>query len=64
LALAVHDLRAEDTNMLLALAIIIAVAWLLGFTVFHVASGAIHILIVVAIVAAIVHFVQGRRAPL
>jgi hypothetical protein len=50
--------------MLLVLAIVIAVAWLLGFTVFHVASGAIHILLVVAIVAAIVHLVRGRRAPL
>jgi hypothetical protein len=53
----------QDT-MLLTIAAIIAIAWLLGFTVFHVASGAIHILIVVAIVVAIVHFVQGRRAPL
>jgi hypothetical protein len=50
--------------MLLALAAIIAVAWVLGFTVFHVASGAIHILLLVAVVVAIVHFVQGRRAPL
>ncbi len=50
--------------MLLALAAIIAVAWVLGFAVFHVASGAIHILLVVALVVAIVHFVQGRRAPL
>jgi hypothetical protein len=50
--------------MLLMLAAIIGVAWLLGFTVFHVASGAIHILLIVALVAAIVHFVQGRRAPL
>ena len=50
--------------MLLALAVIIAVAWLLGFTVFHVASGAIHVLIVIAVIVAIVHFVQGRRAPL
>ncbi len=48
--------------MLLAIAILLAIAWLLGFTVFHVASGAIHILIVVAIVAAIVHFLQGRSA--
>ncbi len=47
--------------MLLLLAVILGIAWLLGFTVFHVASGAIHILIVVAIIAAIVHFVQGRR---
>ena len=50
--------------MFLALAVILAIAWLLGFTVFHVASGAIHILIVVAIVVGLVHFIQGRRAPL
>lgn len=50
--------------MFLALAAILAIAWLFGFTVFHVASGAIHILLVIAIVVAIVHFVQGRRAPL
>jgi hypothetical protein len=46
--------------MLIALAVILAVAWLLGFTVFHVASGAIHLLIALAVVALIVHFVQGR----
>jgi hypothetical protein len=56
--------RAGGPHMLLALAAIIAIAWLLGFTVFHVASGAIHILIVIAVIAAIVHFVQARRAPL
>ena len=50
--------------MLLAIAAIIAIAWLLGFVVFHVASGAIHILIVIAVIVAIVHFVQGRRVPL
>jgi hypothetical protein len=47
--------------MLIALAVILAVAWLLGFSVFHVASAAIHILIVLAVVALIVHFLQGRR---
>jgi len=46
--------------MLLALAIILAVAWLLGFGVFHVASAAIHVLVVLAVVALIVHFIQGR----
>jgi len=48
--------------MLLALAIILAVAWLLGFGVFHVASAAIHLLVVLAVIALIVHFVQGRGA--
>ena len=46
--------------MLVALAIILAVAWLLGFGVFHVASAALHILLILAVVALIVHFVQGR----
>ncbi|HEU4735389.1 MAG TPA: lmo0937 family membrane protein, partial [Kofleriaceae bacterium] len=59
-----HHLPQEAFAMLLALAILIAIAWLLGFTVFHVASGAIHVLIVIAIIVAVVHFVQGRRAPL
>ena len=46
--------------MLMALAIILAIAWLLGFSVFNVASAALHILIVLAVIALIVHFVQGR----
>jgi hypothetical protein len=52
--------------MLIALAIILAVAWLLGFTVFHVASGLIHVLVILAVVALIAHFIGagrgGRRA--
>jgi len=50
--------------MLLAIATVLAICWLLGFTVFHVASGAIHVLIAIALIVAVVHFVQGRRAPL
>ena len=47
--------------MLIALAVLLAIAWILGFTVFHVASAAIHLLIALAVVALIVHFVQGSR---
>jgi hypothetical protein len=50
--------------MLLILAAILGIAWLLGFTVFHVASGAIHLLIILAVIAAIVYFVQGGRSSL
>ena len=46
--------------MLLALAVLLAIAWLLGFSVFHVGSAAIHLLIVLAVIALIVHLVQGR----
>jgi hypothetical protein len=47
--------------MLLLLAIILGLAWIAGFGVFHVASAAIHILIVLAIISIVLHFVRGRR---
>ena len=52
--------------MLMALAIILAIAWLLGFSVFNVASAALHVLLILAVVALIVHFVGGlgRRGGL
>jgi hypothetical protein len=48
--------------MLLLLAIILGVAWILGFAVFHVASAAVHILLILAVVGVIAHFVRGGRA--
>jgi hypothetical protein len=47
--------------MLLFLAIILALAWVAGFVVFHVASTAIHLLIVLALVSVAVHLIRGRR---
>jgi hypothetical protein len=38
---------------------VLLLAWILGWGVFHVASAAIHILLVVAIIALILHFVRG-----
>jgi len=46
--------------MLLILAVLVGLAWLLGFVVFHVASGAIHLLLVLAVVGLIIHFVRAR----
>jgi hypothetical protein len=47
--------------MLFALAVILIVAWLLGFTVFHVAGGLIHLLLICAVISIIFHFIRGRR---
>ena len=47
--------------MLLLLAVILALAWIAGFGVFHVASSAIHLLVLLAVIAVVVHFVRGRR---
>lgn len=48
--------------MLLWLAIILAIAWALGFVVFHVAGGLIHLLLVIALVVFIINLISGRRA--
>ena len=49
-------------SIFMALFIILLLAWILGFGVFHVASALIHILLIVAVIALIWHFVAGRRA--
>ena len=46
--------------MLAGVAIIFFVLWLLGFLVFHVTIAFIHILLVIAAVALVLHFVNGR----
>jgi len=47
--------------MLFALAVILVLAWLLGFSVFHVAGGLIHLLLILAVIVVLWHFVSGRR---
>jgi hypothetical protein len=47
--------------MFLTLFIILLVAWLLGWVAFHVASFAIHVLLILAVISLILHFVRGGR---
>ncbi|MEG3148752.1 lmo0937 family membrane protein [Sphingomonas sp. ZT3P38] len=47
--------------MLGTIAAVLVVLWLLGFFAFHVAGGLIHLLLVIAVVMVILHFVTGRR---
>jgi hypothetical protein len=42
--------------------VVLLIAWIGGFTVFHVAGGLIHLLLVLAVISLILHFVMGRRA--
>ena len=48
--------------MFLILAVVIAVLWALGWFAFHAAGGLIHLLLIVALIAVVVHFMRGRRA--
>jgi hypothetical protein len=52
----------KEIGMFLIMAVILAVAWVLGWAAFHIAGGLIHLLLIVAVVSLIVHFVQGRAA--
>jgi hypothetical protein len=47
--------------MLWTLAVILLILWALGFLAFHVTSGLIHILLVVAIIVIVYRLVTGRR---
>ena len=38
--------------------VILLIAWIAGFSVFHVAGGLIHLLLVFAVISLILHFVQ------
>jgi hypothetical protein len=48
-------------NFLWAIAVVCFVLWILGFAAFHVTSGLIHVLLLLALVAIAVRLFSGRR---
>ena len=48
--------------MLLAICAVLFLMWVLGLTVFHVAGGFIHLLLIFAVISLVMHFVGGRNA--
>ena len=48
--------------MFLGLFIVLLGAWFFGWAAFHVAGGLIHLLLLVAVMSLVVHFVWGRPA--
>ncbi len=50
-------------DLLTILVIVLVILWLGGYFAFHITSGLIHLLLVVAVVALVVRLFQGRRAP-
>jgi hypothetical protein len=49
-------------NLLWVVAAVLVAMWVAGFAVYKIASGLIHLLLVVAVVVVIARFVAGRRA--
>jgi hypothetical protein len=48
-------------NLLWGLAVVFFVLWVLGFAAFHVTTGFIHILLVLAVAMILVRLLTGRR---
>ncbi len=47
-------------NLLYLIAVVLVIAWLVGFLAYS-ATGLIHILLVIAVIAIILGVIQGRR---
>jgi hypothetical protein len=48
--------------MLLLIVAVLVVLWLLGWGAFHVGGGLIHLLLIVAVVFLVLHFLRRRQA--
>jgi hypothetical protein len=48
--------------MFIAIFGVLLVLWLLGFLAFHVAGGLIHLLLILAVISLVVHFIRGSSA--
>ena len=49
--------------MFLVLFILLLLMWIFGFTAMHVAGAAIHLLLILAIISLVVHFVRPHSGP-
>jgi hypothetical protein len=56
-----REVKEKKMSIWTILFVVLLIAWLGGFTVFHVAGGLIHLLLVFAVISLILHFVMGRR---
>ncbi len=48
-------------NLLWAVAVVFVMMWMVGFLAFHVTTGIIHVLLVLAVVAVVFRLVSGGR---
>lgn len=56
----VDELFPPGGFVLALIGLVLLVLWLLGFVALHVTSGVIHILLVLAIISIIIHFLRGQ----
>lgn len=54
-------MRLIRNFIFLALFFVLVIGWLLAWVAFHVAGGLIHLLLIAAVIALVLHFVGGGR---
>jgi len=54
-------MRFLADSIFLVLFFLLAICWLLAWVVFHVAGAAIHVLLILAVIFLVVHFVRGSK---
>jgi uncharacterized membrane protein (DUF485 family) len=55
------DMRLIGDFIFIVFFFILLIAWLIAWAAFHVAGGAIHLLLIVAVISLIAHFFRRRR---
>lgn len=53
-------MRLLSDFIFLFLFFVLVVAWLLAWAAFHIAGGAIHLLLIFAVACLLIHFLRGR----
>lgn len=48
-------------NLLYVIAVILVIAWLIGFVGLHVGGGLIHLLLVIAVIAVLLRLIRGEK---
>ncbi len=55
-------MRFLTDSIFLVLFIVLVIGWIVAWAAFHVAGGLIHLLLLFAVIALVMHFVRGRSA--
>ncbi len=53
--------KRKGKHMLYTIAVVLIILWLLGLVTSHAMGGAIHVLLVIALVMVLANFISGRR---
>lgn len=48
-------------NILYVIAVILVIAWLIGYVGYNVGGGLIHLLLVIAVIAVLLRLIQGKK---